>query len=110
MAYRKAAAQMPDAVWLRGRIFELEESLATQAAIKAAAISPDAKTYAMVIGISKYQKLAEGSLAPVPDADAKTFSHTSLARRRPHPTPTRCSSSPTNKPPRPRYATLFRLF
>ncbi len=54
-----------DAVWVRGRIFELEESLATQAALKAAEISPDAKTYALMIGISKYQKLPQGALAAV---------------------------------------------
>ena len=72
-AYRKAAAQWPDAVWVRGRIFELEESLATQAAIKAAAISPDAKTFAMVVGISKYQKLPQDLWLQFPGADAKSF-------------------------------------
>jgi tetratricopeptide (TPR) repeat protein len=71
--YRKAAQQWPDAVWIRGRIFELEESLATQAAIKAAAISPDAKTYAMVVGISKYQKLPQDLWLQYPGADANAF-------------------------------------
>jgi len=64
---------MADAVWVRGRIFELQESLATQAAIKAAAISPDAKTYAMVVGISKYQKLPPELWLQFPGADAKSF-------------------------------------
>jgi tetratricopeptide (TPR) repeat protein len=72
-AYRKAAAQWPDAVWIRGRIFELEESLATQAAIKASAIAPDAKTYAMVVGISKYQKLPPELYLQFPGADADSF-------------------------------------
>ena len=72
-AYRKAAAQWPDAVWVRGRIFELEESLATQAAITAAAISPDAKTYALVVGVSKYQKLPQDLWLQFPGADAKAF-------------------------------------
>jgi tetratricopeptide (TPR) repeat protein len=72
-AYRKAAAQWPDAVWVRGRIFELEEALATEAAIKAAAISPDAKTYAMVVGISKYQKLPQDLWLQFPGADATSF-------------------------------------
>jgi Tfp pilus assembly protein PilF len=72
-SYRKAAAQWPDAVWIRGRMFELEESLATEAAIKAAAISPDAKTYAMVVGISKYQKLPQDLWPQFPGADAKSF-------------------------------------
>ena len=44
-AYRKDCQAWTDAVWVRGRIFELEESLATQAALKAAEISPDAKTF-----------------------------------------------------------------
>jgi tetratricopeptide (TPR) repeat protein len=71
--YRKASTQWPEAVWMRGRIFELEESLATQAAIKAAAISPDAKTYAMIVGISKYQKLPKELWLQYPEADAKAF-------------------------------------
>jgi tetratricopeptide (TPR) repeat protein len=72
--YRKIAAQWKDAVWVKGRIFDLEESLATQAAIKAAAISPDAKTYALLIGVSKYQKLPQDLWLQYADADAKTFS------------------------------------
>jgi tetratricopeptide (TPR) repeat protein len=72
-SYRKAASQWPDAVWVRGRIFELEESLATQAAIEASAISPDAKTYAMVVGISKYQKLPQELWLQFPRADATSF-------------------------------------
>lgn len=72
-AYRRIAAQWKDAVWVRGRIFELEESLATQAALKSAEISPDAKTYALMIGVSKYQKLPKDLWLQYADADAKTF-------------------------------------
>ena len=72
-AYRKVAAQWKDAVWVRGRIFELEESLATQAALKSAEISPDAKTYALMIGVSQYQKLPKNLWLQYADADAKTF-------------------------------------
>jgi len=80
-AYRKIAAVWSDAVWVRGRIFELEESLATQAALKAAEISPDAKTYALMIGISKYEKLPKDVWLQFADADAKTFSqHLASAR------------------------------
>jgi protein O-mannosyl-transferase len=80
-AYRKVAAVWSDAVWVRGRIFELEESLATQAALKAAEISPDAKTFALMIGISKYQKLPKDIWPQFADADAKTFSqHLASAR------------------------------
>jgi len=72
-AYRKVAGQWKDAVWVRGRIFELEESLATQAALKAAEIAPDAKTFALLIGVSKYQKLPQDLWLQYADADAKTF-------------------------------------
>ena len=73
-SYRKVVKQWADAVWAKGRIFELEESLATQAALKAAEIAPDAKTYALLIGISKYQKLPQDLWLQYADADAKTFS------------------------------------
>ena len=80
-AYRKIAGVWADAVWVRGRIFDLEESLATQAALKAAEISPDARTYALMIGISKYQKLPKDLWLQFADADAKTFSqHLASAR------------------------------
>jgi hypothetical protein len=72
-AYQKAAVAWPDAVWIKGRIFELQEDLATQAAIKAAAISPDAKTYAMLVGVSKYQKLPKELWLQYPGADATAF-------------------------------------
>jgi tetratricopeptide (TPR) repeat protein len=80
-AYRKASTQWPDAVWMRGRIFELEESLATEAALKAAAISPDAKTFAMIVGIGEFQKLPKDLFLQFPEADAKAFAaHLSSAR------------------------------
>ena len=80
-AYKKIALQWTDAVWVKGRIFELQESLATQAAIKAAEIAPDAKTYGLMIGISKYQKLPQDLWLQFADADAKTFSqHLASAR------------------------------
>jgi Tfp pilus assembly protein PilF len=71
--YRKAAEQWKDAVWVRGRIFELEESLAAQAALAAAAIAPDASTYALLIGISEYQKLPQELWLQYAHADAATF-------------------------------------
>ena len=72
-AYHKAAGQWKDAVWVRGRIFELEESLAAQAALAAAAIAPDARTFALLIGISKYQKLPQDLWLQYAHADAATF-------------------------------------
>lgn len=71
--YRKVAGLWKDAVWVRGRIFELEESLAAQAALAAAAIAPDAQTYALLIGISEYQKLPQDLWLQYANADAATF-------------------------------------
>ena len=71
--YRKVADQWKDAIWVRGRIFELEEALANQAALKAAEISPEAKTYALIVGISKYQKVPQDLWPQFAEADAKTF-------------------------------------
>ncbi len=80
-AYRKVAAQWQDAVWVRGKIFDLEEALANEAALKAAAISPDARTFALMIGISKYEKIPQNLWLQFADADAKTFSqHLASAR------------------------------
>src|SRR5260370_14889238 len=47
--------QWPDAVWVKGKIFELEEALALHAAATTAA-GPGGKTYALLVGISKYAK------------------------------------------------------
>jgi uncharacterized caspase-like protein len=41
--------------------------------LHAADAPPDAKTYALVVGISQYQKLPEALWLQYPDADAKTF-------------------------------------
>jgi tetratricopeptide (TPR) repeat protein len=80
-AYKKIALAWTDAVWVKGRIFELQEALANEAAIKAAEISPDAKIYGLMIGISKYQKLPQDLQLQFADADAKTFSqHLGSAR------------------------------
>ena len=69
----RSLQQWKDAVWVRGRIFELEESLAAQAALAAAAIAPDAKTFALLIGISQYQKLPQDLWLQYAHADAATF-------------------------------------
>ncbi|MGA2713653.1 MAG: caspase family protein [Bryobacteraceae bacterium] len=40
----------------------------------AAEVPPDAKTYALVVGVSKYQRLPQDLWLQYPDADAKAFS------------------------------------
>lgn len=55
--YEKLLAQWPEAVWIKSKIFDLEEALAAQAsAAGAAGPSGSGKTYALLVGISKYKK------------------------------------------------------
>ncbi len=68
--YYKLREQWPDAVWIKGKIFELEEALAAQVAA-AAAVGPGGTTYALLVGISKYAK-PELDLQ-YPHADATVF-------------------------------------
>lgn len=53
--YQKVLIEWPEAVWVKSKIFDLEETLATQAAATAAA-GLGGKTYALLVGISKYKK------------------------------------------------------
>jgi tetratricopeptide (TPR) repeat protein len=53
--YYKLREQWPDAVWIKAKVFELEESLAAQVTAAAAA-GPGGQTYALLVGISKYAK------------------------------------------------------
>ena len=71
-AYYKLREQWPDAVWIKSKIFELEQSLATQTAAAAAATAAGGQTYALLVGISKYAK-PELSLQ-FAHADANVFS------------------------------------
>jgi tetratricopeptide (TPR) repeat protein len=68
--YYKLREVWPDAVWVKSKIFDLEQAIATQAAATAAA-GPGGQTFALLVGISKY-KHPELSLQ-FPDADASTF-------------------------------------
>src|SRR5579883_2406935 len=70
--YYKLREQWPDAVWIKSKIFELEEALATQAAAVTASAAPGGQTYALLVGISEYAK-PELSLQ-FADADANVFS------------------------------------
>ncbi len=53
--YRKLQGESPDAVWVRTRLFVHEEEQAAAAPAKAPEASLGGKTYALLIGISKYQ-------------------------------------------------------
>src|SRR5580698_5180711 len=69
--YLKLREQWPDAVWIKSKIFELEQALADQAAAAAASAQNGGQTYALLVGISKYAK-PELSLQ-FADADASVF-------------------------------------
>jgi tetratricopeptide (TPR) repeat protein len=71
-AYDKLRVEWPDAVWIKSKVFELEETLADQATAAAAAAPATGKTYALLVGISKYAK-PDLSLQ-FADADADVFS------------------------------------
>jgi tetratricopeptide (TPR) repeat protein len=70
--YNKIREQWPDAVWVKSKIFELEQTLATQASAATAAATAAGKTYALLVGISKYAK-PDLSLQ-FANADASVFS------------------------------------
>jgi tetratricopeptide (TPR) repeat protein len=69
--YYKLRELWPDAVWIKSKIFELEEAIASQVAATTAAPGTAGKTYALLVGISKYQK-PELSLQ-FANADASVF-------------------------------------
>ena len=48
-------------------------AIALACSLHAADVPPDAKTFALVVGISKYQKLPQDLWLQYPDADAKAF-------------------------------------
>src|SRR5579863_8310830 len=69
--YYKLREQWPDAVWVKSKIFDLEQGLANEAAAATAATAAGGKTYALLVGISKYAK-PELSLQ-FADADASVL-------------------------------------
>lgn len=69
--YYKLRMEWPDAVWIKGKVFELEQTLADQTAAATAAAVPGGKTYALLVGISKYAR-PELSLQ-FANADADVF-------------------------------------
>ncbi len=68
--YYRLRTQWPDAAWLKSKIFDLEQAAAVQTAATEA--TPGGQTYALVIGISKYQR-PDLSLQYA-HSDATTFS------------------------------------
>jgi len=54
--YYKLRVEWPDAVWIKSKVFELEQAQSDQASSATAATAPGGKTYALLVGISKYAK------------------------------------------------------
>jgi tetratricopeptide (TPR) repeat protein len=69
--YYKLRTLWPEAVWVKSKIFDLEELLATRAAVSVTK-SEGGQTYALLVGISKYKR-PELSLQ-FANADADAFS------------------------------------
>jgi protein O-mannosyl-transferase len=72
--YNKLREQWPDAVWIKSKIFELEQALADQTAVAAATATAQngGQTYALLVGISKYAK--PELMLQFANADASVFS------------------------------------
>lgn len=72
--YRTIAAEWKDAVWARGKIFELDEAIADERAAEAAKnATVGGQTFAILVGISKYQKLPQEQWLKFAHADAEVF-------------------------------------
>lgn len=54
--YYRMRRQWPDAAWIKARIFELESTLTDQYAAASRKATAGGKTYALLVGISKYAK------------------------------------------------------
>jgi tetratricopeptide (TPR) repeat protein len=54
-AYDQLRTKFPDAVWVKAKIFDLQQALAEQVRTAAAAVGTQGETYAILIGISKYK-------------------------------------------------------
>jgi tetratricopeptide (TPR) repeat protein len=72
--YRAIAAKWPEAVWIRGKIFELEEAGAIAEAA-AGAKDSGGRTYALLVGVSQYQKLPQEQWLQYAHADATLFAN-----------------------------------
>jgi tetratricopeptide (TPR) repeat protein len=70
--YSKLREQWPDAVWIKSKVFELEQTLSEKASAATAAAQTGGQTYALLVGVSKYAK-PDLSLQ-FANADANVFS------------------------------------
>jgi tetratricopeptide (TPR) repeat protein len=71
--YKKVGGEWKDAVWVKRQIFDLQESLSAAASEAAAKAPEGGRTFALVAGISKYQKLPQDLWLQYANADASEF-------------------------------------
>ncbi|MCW5977363.1 MAG: tetratricopeptide repeat protein [Bryobacteraceae bacterium] len=71
--YRRIASEWPEAVWVKGKIFEMEEANAAAETKAAESQIEGGQTFAVLIGVSKYQKLPEELWLQFADSDATVF-------------------------------------
>jgi tetratricopeptide (TPR) repeat protein len=69
LEYRRIGKEFPEAVWVKGKIFELQEAVA----IAASQAPLGGQTFALLIGVSQYQKLPQDQWLQFAHADASTF-------------------------------------
>ena len=69
--YNQLRKKFPDAVWVKTKLFDLEQTLAAQTRAADAA-GPDGNTYALLVGVSKYKDTNVSSLQ-FADRDAISF-------------------------------------
>jgi tetratricopeptide (TPR) repeat protein len=79
--YKKIGEQWKDAMWVKGKIFEVSETLADTVATAAAAAPAGGQTFALLIGVSKYQRLPKELWLQFADADATLFEKHVLSPR-----------------------------
>jgi tetratricopeptide (TPR) repeat protein len=70
--YRKASSEWKEAVWVKGKIFEIEEMLANATATTALSTG-GGKTYAILFGVSKYKNLPQDLWLQFANRDAEFF-------------------------------------
>ncbi|MBK9169143.1 MAG: tetratricopeptide repeat protein [Bryobacterales bacterium] len=73
LAYKQIGEQFPDAVWVKGKLFELGEAVADAAARAAAQAPTGGQTFALLVGVSKYQKLPQEQWLQFANNDATVF-------------------------------------
>ena len=72
--YRKIAGIWADAVWVKGKIFELNDAIGIEASAKSAQpAAGGGQIFALLIGISKYQRLPQDLWLQFANADAAVF-------------------------------------